>query len=69
MLGLPVIVSECEIYSTLLSKFKYGASVTDLKLLKEMIPKNSFSSLDTKRLYHEVLDPIPGISRYLQLIN
>jgi hypothetical protein len=69
MLGLPVIVTPCEIYTRLLSTYRFGAVLEDILSLKDVIQNINSSKTDINKLYHDILDPEPAILSYVKLIS
>jgi hypothetical protein len=68
MLGLPTIVTSCSIYDELLTKYAFGAVLTDIKKMKESFKQIEIKNNETAKLYEELLSPVLGMGNYIDII-
>lgn len=69
MLGLPTVVTECEIYNFLNGKYNFGAILqSDMDLGISLEQCAQIEKLDVLRLYNQELDPIIGLDKMVKRI-
>lgn len=68
MLGLPTIVTNCEIYSKLIKEYRFGAVINNINQLKN-IPENDYSKEDAFALYHDLLEPEKALTGYIRMLD
>jgi hypothetical protein len=68
MLGLPTIVTDCEIFGKLIKKYRFGAVIKSIDQLKN-ISEDDFSKKEALSLYNDLLDPEKGIIDFLRIIG
>jgi len=69
MLGLPTIVTPCDIYTELIKKYAFGAVINDLNGFKTLINEVKFSKKDILDLYETKLNPQIKLIKYINILN
>ncbi len=65
MLGIPTIVTPCDIYNQLIKKFSFGAVLEDISQIGTVMSTTGFSKGGALDLYNTSLDPANRLALYL----
>jgi len=65
MLGIPTIVTPCDIYNQLIKKFLFGAVLEDISQFAVVLSTTGFSKQGALDLYNNSLDPANRLALYL----
>ena len=69
MLGIPTIVTSCDIYKELILKYQFGAIISDIHQIGDVLTKTSFLNRNAFYLYENELNPEKKIKKYIDLLN
>ena len=69
MLGLPTIVTPCEVYEELMKKYNFGGLLVDINNIGNLMLANNYSNEIVDELYEKVLNPKFSLNKYIGLLN
>jgi hypothetical protein len=69
MLGLPTIVTPCEVYEVLMKKYNFGGLLVDINNIGNLMLANNYSNEIIDELYEKVLNPKFSLNKYIGLLN
>jgi hypothetical protein len=70
MLGLPTVVTECDIYNQLSAGYKFGCVLSDLSQIGNLLHKAcSYGNEDALKLYQNELEPLLSLNQYLKVFG
>ena len=65
MLGLPTIVTPCDVYNELIKKYAFGAVIEDISQIGVALSTTCFSKRDALELYKISLNPVNKLEMYI----
>jgi hypothetical protein len=68
MLGLPTIVTPCDIYVELLKKYQFGAVISDIEQIGRVLRSSDFSNQNACNLYEKELQPDKRLENYINIL-
>jgi hypothetical protein len=69
MLGIPTIVTPCDIYADLILKYPFGAVLQDINQIGTLLSETVFDKQGAYQLYNEKLQPMDKLKKYIEIIN
>ena len=69
MLGLPTIVTACAIYNELIQKYSFGAVITDIHQIKNVLLNTDFSKWSAFELFDSQFEPKNRMKLFLEIIE
>lgn len=68
MLGLPTIVTPCDIYVELIKKYLFGAVISEIEKIGDILCTSSFSKQNAFNLYEKELRPDKKLENYINIL-
>ena len=69
MLGIPTIVTSCDIYADLKLKYPFGAILPDIKQIGTLFSETVFDKQGPYQLFNERLQPMDKLRKYTDIIK